>query len=173
MPAIGLAAAERAAQVLPASISRVGDEKNPAVPAPAQARPHVRLPPEHGAHHEVVLQDQGAYLATAIPVAAKLKSRLDSYSEKPRVSLTMLMLLFCMSSSYRMARAMSRVRRGLFVSAIEVVRSPTRASQLVAPPRQLSDLPLDDTTLRRFPADTDPHRSRPAASLPTAVGYSW
>jgi len=99
LPAIGLAAAERAAQVLPASVPRVGDEKNPAVPAPAQARPHVRLPPEDGAHHKVVLQDQGAYLATAIPTAAKLESRVDSYSEKPRLSLTMLMFLFFMSSS--------------------------------------------------------------------------
>jgi hypothetical protein len=33
-----------------------------------------------------------------------------------------------MSSSYRMARAMSRVRRGLFVAATEMLRSATRAS---------------------------------------------
>jgi len=40
---------------------------------------------------DIILQDEIADLAPAVPVRLKLKTRLDPYGKKPRLSLRILM----------------------------------------------------------------------------------
>ena len=87
---MGLPAAKRTAEIRTPAVARVGEKEDPAVRAPAEASPEVGLGLQQGAQHEVVLKDEAASLALAVPGQAELKAALDFYDKKARVSLTML-----------------------------------------------------------------------------------
>jgi len=64
---------------------------------------------------DVVLEDEVAYRAPAVPPRRELEAPLDFYDKKASVSLTML-ILFCMPSSYRSATNSSREMTRAFFS---------------------------------------------------------
>jgi hypothetical protein len=101
-------AAEGATEVVTPGVARVGDEEDPAVTAPSEKPPHLGLVPQDGAQDDVVIQYDRAHLAPAVPLRDGLEALLDFYEKKPRVSLTMLILLFSMLSSYQPATNSSR-----------------------------------------------------------------
>src|ERR1035437_2259586 len=75
--AMGLPATKGATQVLAAGIARVGQEENPAVPAPGQAGAQERLGVQHRPQQHIILQRQGRCRAPAIPVGPELKMLRD------------------------------------------------------------------------------------------------
>jgi hypothetical protein len=97
--AVGLPAAKRTAQVLPIGIARMGQEENATVPAPGQAGAQMRLGPQYRSQQHVILQYQGGYRASAVPVRPELKTLCDPNCKRPKLSLRMLMLK-AMSPSY-------------------------------------------------------------------------
>ena len=88
--AVSLPAAEGATQVMATGIARVGQKENAAVPAPGQAGSQVRLGPQHRSQQHIILQHQGGYRASAIPVRPELKMLRDPDCKKPKLSLRML-----------------------------------------------------------------------------------
>jgi hypothetical protein len=88
-----LAAAEGTPQMSPINVGGLCQEENPAMTAVFQVTPQLGLAPENRSQSDIVLQNQIASLASAIPVRAKLEMRLDLYRKKPSVSLMMLMCL--------------------------------------------------------------------------------
>ena len=88
--AVGFPAPEGATQVMPPGIARVGEKENAAMPAPGQAGSQERLGSQNRSQKLVILQDQGDYLAPAIPVRRELKMLLNPGCKKPKLSLKML-----------------------------------------------------------------------------------
>jgi hypothetical protein len=111
-PAVKILAAKGAAEVFASRIARVGDEEDPAVPAPDKTPPKMRLVPQHSAQDEVVDRDESAHPALAVPVRAVPlglgEAPLDLYKKWLRLSLTMLILYFVLLSSYQPATTSSR-----------------------------------------------------------------
>ena len=107
-------------------VALMGEEEDPAVPAPGQARPKVGPDPEPGPQDEVVRQDKIADVALAIPAGMEREILLNSYKGKPRVSLRMLMFI-CMLSSYQTATTVSQGRTRAFSLRTGGKRRPTSA----------------------------------------------
>jgi hypothetical protein len=85
LPAMALAAAERTSQVDALSVGRNRQEKYPAMTTMLQASPQARLTPQNRPQNDIVLQNQAANLAPAIPVGVKGKMPLDRYCKKARL----------------------------------------------------------------------------------------
>jgi hypothetical protein len=116
LAAVKVRAAEGAAEILTPRVARVRDEGDPAVPAPSEKPPRLRLVSQDGVQGDVVIQHEPAHLATGVPVIIRggLEALLDFYEKKPRVSFTILILLFDMLSSYQPATNSSRGRTKAF-----------------------------------------------------------
>jgi len=112
--AMGVRAAKRTPEVLASRVARIGEEKDPAVPAAREVPPELRPPGKNRAQDEVVLERQSAYRLPSIPPARELEGTLEFYEQNPSVSLMMLILFFSMLSSYHPATNSSRVGRELF-----------------------------------------------------------
>lgn len=110
-PSVRLPTAERTEQILTLGIARIGQKENPAVPAPLQAPPKLRLPAQNRSQNKIVPQDQVPNLVPMMPSRAELEMLLDFYGQKPRFSLITLML-FGMSPSYLFDSTLSRGRMG-------------------------------------------------------------
>lgn len=80
-----LPAPEGTPQVTTPGVARVGQEKDPVMPAAGQAAPQTRLGPQRRTQYEVVFQDQIAHFVPPIPVPAKLEMLLDLDGKKPRL----------------------------------------------------------------------------------------
>ena len=65
--AVKVCTAEGAAKVLTPHVAGVGDEEDPAVPAPGEKPPDPRLVSQNGAQDDVVIQHEPAHLATGVP----------------------------------------------------------------------------------------------------------
>ena len=74
---MGLPAAKGATQVMAVGIARVGQEENPALPAPGQAGAQERLGVQQRPQQHIILQHQGRYRALAIPIGPELKMLRD------------------------------------------------------------------------------------------------
>ena len=81
------ATAERTAQVPPPGVARVGQKKDPAVPASRQALSQPGLIPQHRSQHHVIRQHQGATGSSRYHPGANRKWRCDLRCKKPRLSL--------------------------------------------------------------------------------------
>ena len=88
--AVALPAAKGTTQVVAAGIAWMGEQKNTAMPAPGQAGSQVRLGAQHGSQEQIILQYQGGYRPSTIPVHPKLKMLRNPYCKKPKLSLRML-----------------------------------------------------------------------------------
>jgi len=69
----------------------MGDEENPTMLAASQASPQVGMGSQNRPQDDIILQDEIAGFAPAVPVRPELKAPLDPYDKKPRLSLMMLM----------------------------------------------------------------------------------
>jgi hypothetical protein len=85
-----LLAAERTAQVEAASIARIGEEIDAAMPATAQAFARVRLGPQSRSQEHVILQNQRLNVFLVVPSRQELEKLRDPYFKKAKLSLTML-----------------------------------------------------------------------------------
>ena len=95
------------------SVARIGQEKDPAMPATGEAGPKVRIGILNGPQEEIVLQNEITHSLPEVPSRVKLEMLLDFDSKKPRLSLKMLMD-FCIASFYYMAPSGSRGRARFF-----------------------------------------------------------
>ena len=77
-------------QVATAGIARIGQEENAAVPAPAQAGSQTGLGAQNRSQQQIILQHQGGYRASAIPIPPELKVLRDTDCKKPKLSLITL-----------------------------------------------------------------------------------
>jgi hypothetical protein len=78
------------AQVTAAGITRMGEKKDPAMPAPSQASSQKRLGSQNRSQQEIVLQDQRADLSPSIPIYLEPKICCNGDCRNPRLSLKML-----------------------------------------------------------------------------------
>jgi len=78
-------------QVLPTGIARMGQKEYPTVPAAGQTATQMRLGPQHRSQQQVILQHQGRYRASPVPVRPELKMLRDLYCKRPKLSLKMPM----------------------------------------------------------------------------------
>ncbi len=89
------AAAEGAAQIAAAAVAGVGEETDPAIAAAREAGPRAGFSVQNKAPRRpegrVVLADQGARGADAVPLGTEMEVRLQGYRKKPRRSLKRLM----------------------------------------------------------------------------------
>lgn len=67
------------------------EEEDVAMFAASQAAAQVGMRSQRRSEDDIVFEDQDANLAPAVPVWPKLKTLLDPYGKKPRLSLMMLM----------------------------------------------------------------------------------
>ncbi len=157
--AVKVRTAEGAAEVLTSRVARIRDEGDPAVPAPNEKLPYLRLVPQDGVKDDVVFQHEPAHLAAGVPVIIRggLKALLDFYEKKPRVSLTILILLFCMLSSYLPATNSSRGKTKAFLS--EQSAAPAALFQNRGDPGPLSTVNAASDG-SRLPAPSQPRGLR-------------
>jgi hypothetical protein len=107
LPAMRLSASKRTPQITAPYVTRMGQEENPAMTAPAQAPPQIRAASQKRPQHGVILLYQNTHLAFAVPIGVELEMLLDFYDDKPRFSLMILMLLNT-SLSYPIDASVSR-----------------------------------------------------------------
>ena len=89
--AVSFLAAKRTSQVFPAAITRISEEKDPAMPAPDQASPQVGLDSQNRSQDHVILQNQSGDWIPAIPLWTEPEMLRDRDCKKPRLALWMLM----------------------------------------------------------------------------------
>ena len=88
---VRLYAAKGAAQVFTARVTRMSEEEYPAMLTALQAPSQVGMGSQNRPQHDIILKDEVADLALAVPVRPKLKIPPDRYNKKLRFSLRMLM----------------------------------------------------------------------------------
>jgi hypothetical protein len=89
--AVGFFATKGATQVFPTSIPRMGEEKDPAMPAATQAWSQEGLGSQNRAQEDIILQNQSANLIPSVPLRLELEEPRDPNCKKPKLSLKMLM----------------------------------------------------------------------------------
>jgi hypothetical protein len=112
LPPMRFPAAKGTSQVPAAGIARMGEKKDPAMPAAGQASSQPMLGSQNRAQQEIVLQDQTADLSPTIPIYPELEIPCDRDCRNPKLSLRMLRKLKT-PSSYPTDTLVSRVGRGL------------------------------------------------------------
>jgi DNA-binding IclR family transcriptional regulator len=85
-----LLTAKTTAQVEAASIARISEEIDAAMPATAQAFARVRLSPQNRSQEHVILQSQRPDVPLPVPSPPELKELRDRYCKKPKLSLRVL-----------------------------------------------------------------------------------
>jgi hypothetical protein len=86
-PPLGLSATKRTPQVAPTGIARMGDEKDPAMPASSPTSPQRGPGSQDRSQERVILEDQHGHRVLAIPPPPELETLLDRYRKKPNSSL--------------------------------------------------------------------------------------
>ncbi len=105
--AVSCPAAKRTTQVLATGITRMSQEKDPAMPAPGQASSQEGLGSENRSQQHVIFQNQSCHPLPSIPLRRKLEILRDLNCKKPRLSLKVL--TYCKtSSSYPTDNLLSR-----------------------------------------------------------------
>lgn len=89
--AVGLFATKGTTQVFPTSIPRMGEEKDPTMPAAAQALSQEGFGSQNRSQEDIILQNQSANLIPSIPLRLELEEPRDPNCKKPKLSLRMLM----------------------------------------------------------------------------------
>ena len=105
--AVSAPAAKGTTQVFATCITRMRQEKDPAMPAPGQASSQQRLGSQNRSQKYVILQNQSPHPFPSIPLGRKLEILRDLNCKKPRLSLKMLMF-WKTSSSYSTDNLLSR-----------------------------------------------------------------
>lgn len=110
---IVLPAAERTAEILPARVTGMSKEANPAVAAVYRAVLQIRTIAQDGIQRELILTNKRMSAVGLVPILAKSKNFRDSYSKIARFSVKILIVL-SMSSSYSLDAKTSRGRARIF-----------------------------------------------------------
>lgn len=105
--AVSAPAAKGTTQVFATCITRMRQEKDPAMPAPGQASSQQQPGSENRSQKYVILQNQSPHPFPSIPLRRKLEILRDLNCKKPRLSLKMLMF-WKTSSSYSTDNLLSR-----------------------------------------------------------------
>lgn len=93
-PPVRFPASKRTAKIVPACVSRVCKENNPAMPAPCQALLEIGSAFNLRPQKPVIRYHQSAYLFPQVPVRTKFKMLRDRCCKKATLSLIMLILVF-------------------------------------------------------------------------------
>jgi hypothetical protein len=88
--ALSAPAAKGTPQVFATGITRMGEEKDPAMPAPRQASSQPGLGSEHRSQQHVILQHQSGHPLRSIPLRRTREILRDLNCKKPRLSLKVL-----------------------------------------------------------------------------------
>jgi len=113
LPAVMLAAAERAAQIPTPSVAGMRQKEDPAMPASRQAPSKVWLSLYSRPQQDVILQYKLPNRTIMIPSLAKFKTLPDLYGKFARFWL-MIPICFCISSSYPIEANASIGGAGIF-----------------------------------------------------------
>ena len=149
-PAMMLAAAERAAQILTVMVARMREEPNPAVFAVHRATGQLRTSLQNGVERDLILTNKRAGTLPLVPILGKRENLLDAYDEKARFS-AMLRILSCISSSYLLDAKAPRGGRG-FPSPSHPKTDPPRRPNASYPKAHPAAIPsLDRTSSLRAP----------------------
>ena len=105
--AVSAPAAKGTTQVFATPITRMRQEKDPAMPAAGQASSQQRPGSENRSQKYVILQNQRPHPLPSIPLRRKLEILRDLNCKKPRLSLKMLMF-WKTTSSYLTDSLLSR-----------------------------------------------------------------
>jgi hypothetical protein len=105
--ALSAPAAKGTPQVFATGITRMGEKKDPAMPAADQAASQPGLGSEHRSQQHVILQHQSGHPLGSIPLRSKLEIRRDLNCKKPRLSLKVL-TYWKTPSSYPTGNRLSR-----------------------------------------------------------------
>ncbi len=84
---VSFLAAKGTTQVFPTAITRMREEKDPAMPAPDQASSQERLGSQNRSQQHVILQHQSNHFSGSIPLRRKLEMRRDLSCQKPKIWL--------------------------------------------------------------------------------------
>ena len=115
-PAMGLATAKGAAQIVTPRVAWVGEKENPAVPTAGQAPAQRRLGAQHRSQHRVIREHQGDHRPAVIPIGDEPKMRRDLDCQKPRFWLW-TPTSFKHPLSYGNSLRLSRWGKGIFLPA--------------------------------------------------------
>src|SRR6516165_11406043 len=100
-------AAKGTTQIFATRITRMSQEKDPAIPAADQAAAQQWLGSEHRSQQHVILQNQSGHPLPSIPLRTKLEILRDPNCKKPMLSLKLLMF-WKTTSSYLTDSLLSR-----------------------------------------------------------------
>ena len=87
---MGLPAPKGTTQIVATSVAGMREEKNPAMPATAQASAKARLGAQGRSQEYIKLRDQRGNRSLSIPARPKLEKLRDPYCKKPKLSLKVL-----------------------------------------------------------------------------------
>jgi len=90
LPAVSLPAAKRAAKIIPACITGMGEKKDMAMPATGQAIFEMGFFLQNRTNNKIISSNNAADLSIAVPARNKLKMGLDLYYKKAKCSLMSL-----------------------------------------------------------------------------------
>jgi hypothetical protein len=119
-----LTASERAVEILPIGVPRMGQEANGAVPAVDRAACQTRTSTQDRIERGLILTNKRTSTIVLMPVRAKCKEFPGGYDKNARFSVKML-ILFDTPSSYELDADASRSRARFFAKS--------RASELAQP----------------------------------------
>jgi hypothetical protein len=105
--AMSAPAAKGTTQVFATGITRMSEEKDPAIPAPRQASSQQGLGSENRSQQHVILQNQSDHPLRSIPLRRTLEILRDLNCKKPRLSLKVL-TYWKTPSSYPTGNRLSR-----------------------------------------------------------------
>jgi hypothetical protein len=137
-PAMMIATAERAVQILTLGVARMGEEPNPAVFALDCAAGQLGTSFQNRVERNLILTNKRTSTLLPVPILGKDKNLFDAYDKKARLS-AILWILFCISSSYPLDAKAPRGGARIFFEFHSEVDEARRAN---APPDNARSTPI-------------------------------
>jgi len=108
-----LTATERAAEISPIRVPRMGQKANSTVAAVDRTACQIRTIAQDGIQRDLILTNKRTSAVVLMPIRAKRENFAGGYDKNAKFSVRMLIRLF-MSSSYSLDANASRGRAGIF-----------------------------------------------------------
>jgi hypothetical protein len=120
LPSMLFPAAERAAQISPASIAGMGEKADPAIATAHQATAQFGMASQNRPQRHLILTNKRPGRVVPVPVRPKNVNLLEGYEKKDRFCVTMRIVL-SISSSYRLdAKSSSGWARSFYAPPREI-----------------------------------------------------
>jgi len=113
-----LSTAKGTAKILSARIAGMSEEADPAVAAAHRAVLQIRTTPQDGVQRDLILTNKRLEAVVLVPILAKREIFRDGYNKTAKLSAIML-IGFCISSSYSLDAKASRGRARIFLRSPE------------------------------------------------------